>query len=136
MPANSTSVLFEFDSIPISEYNTAMARLPTTSDVFNAIAEPQRRTILTLLAQGERSVNEIAQALDLRQPQVSKHLRVLREVDLVSVREVGQQRLYSLKGEGLKPIHEWVKPFEHLWNERFERLAEYLRELQKQENPQ
>ncbi len=113
-----------------------MARLPTTSDVFNAIAEPQRRAILELLAEGEQSVNEIAEALRFKQPQVSKHLRVLREVDLVSVREVGQQRLYSLKGEGLKPIHDWVKPFEHLWNERFDRLADYLRELQKGEKSQ
>lgn len=83
-----------------------MARLATTSDVFNAIAEPQRRAILTLLAEGEQSVNKIAEALSFKQPQVSKHLRVLRVVDLVSVREVGQQRLYSLKGEGLKPIHD------------------------------
>ena len=107
-----------------------MARLATTSDVFNAVAEPQRRHILDLLAQGERSVNEIAELLDLKQPQVSKHLRVLREVELVSVREAGQQRWYRLKGEGLKPIHDWVKPFEQLWIERFDRLAEYLNELQ------
>lgn len=112
-----------------------MARLPTTSDVFNAIAEPQRREILELLARGEQSVNEIAEALNLKQPQVSKHLRVLRAVELVSVREAGQQRLYSLKGAGLKPIHDWVTPFEHLWHERFDRLADYLRELQKEEKP-
>ena len=110
-----------------------MARLATTSDVFNAIAEPQRRAILNLLAQGERSVSEITVALGLKQPQVSKHLRVLREVDLVGAREVGQQRLYRLKGEGLKPIHDWVKPFEQLWNERFDRLAEYLKELKTKE---
>ena len=110
-----------------------MARMSTTSDVFYAVAEPQRRQILSLLAQGERSVNEIAASLDLKQPQVSKHLRVLREVDLVSVREVGQRRLYRLKGEGLKPIHDWVGPFEHLWNERLDRLAEYPNELQAQE---
>ena len=107
-----------------------MARLATTADVFNAVAEPQRRQILDLLAKGERSVNEIAELLDLKQPQVSKHLRVLRAVELVSVREAGQQRLYRLKGEGLKPIHDWVKPFEQLWNERFDRLAAYLDELQ------
>ena len=110
-----------------------MARMATTSDVFNAVAEPQRRQILDLLAQGERSVNEMAASLDLKQPQVSKHLRVLREVDLVTSREVGQQRLYRLKGENLKPIHDWVMPFERLWNERFERLAAYLDELQTQE---
>lgn len=107
-----------------------MARLPTTSDVFNAIAEPQRRAILELLAKGELSVNEIADTLELKQPQVSKHLRVLKAVDLVSVRSEGQQHFYKIKADGLKPIHEWVKPFEQLWNERFDRLAEYLRELQ------
>lgn len=112
-----------------------MARLPTTADVFNAIAEPQRRAILELLAQGELSVNEIAEALDLRQPQVSKHLRVLREVELVSVRGEGKQHLYSLQGQGLKPIHDWVRNFEHMWNERFDRLDAYLRELQKQSKP-
>lgn len=107
-----------------------MARLPTTSDVFNAIAEPQRRAILELLAKGELSVNEITDILDLKQPQVSKHLRVLKAVDLVSVRSEGQQHFYNIKADGLKPIHEWVKPFEQLWNERFDRLAAYLRELQ------
>lgn len=107
-----------------------MARLATTSDVFNAIAEPQRRAILSLLAQGEQSVNEIGKELGLRQPQVSKHLRVLKKVGLVSVRSEGQQHFYKIKAEGLKPIHEWVKTFEQLWNERFDRLAEYLKELQ------
>ncbi len=107
-----------------------MARAATTSDVFNAIAEPQRRKILNLLAQGERSVNEIVEALGLKQPQVSKHLRVLREVDLVSVREAGQQRFYQINSAGLKPVYDWVKPFEQSWNERFDRLADYLNELQ------
>ena len=116
--------------MPISEYNQGMARLPTTSDVFNAIAEPQRRAILSLLAQGERSVNDIAEELGLKQPQVSKHLRVLKEVGLVSVRSEAQQHFYKIKADGLKPVHEWVKSFEQLWNERFDRLAEYLRELQ------
>lgn len=110
-----------------------MARLATTSDVFNAIAEPQRRQILNLLAQGELSVNEIVEALRLKQPQVSKHLRVLREVGLVSVREAGQQRFYQLNSAALKPVHDWVKPFEHLWSERFDRLATYLNEIQTQE---
>ncbi len=111
----------------------SMARLSTTSDVFNAVAEPQRREILNLLAQGERSVNEITESLHLRQPQASKHLRVLRQVGLVSVREAGQQRLYTLQSEGLKPIHEWVNTFEHLWAERLDRLAEYLEMLQSEE---
>jgi DNA-binding transcriptional ArsR family regulator len=107
-----------------------MARLATTSDVFNAIAEPQRRAILNLLAQGERSVNDIAAELELKQPQVSKHLRVLKEVDLVSVRSEGQQHFYKIKADGLKQIHEWVKSFEQLWNERFDRLDAYLKTLQ------
>jgi len=110
-----------------------MARLANDFGRFQCSRRPQRREILNLLALGERSVNDIAASLHIKQPQVSKHLRVLREVELVRVREAGQQRLYSLKGEGLKPIHDWVKPFEHLWNERFDRLAEYLKELQTRE---
>ncbi len=119
--------------MPIWEYNRAMARLPTTSDVFNAIAEPQRRAIVDLLAQGERSVNEIAEALDLKQPQTSKHLRVLRAVGLVSVRTEGKQRLYSLNAEKLQPVHDWVKTYERFWNERFDRLADYLDQIQTEE---
>lgn len=107
-----------------------VARSATTSDPFNAIAELRRRQILELLAQGERSVNDIAEQLGIRQPQASKHLRVLKEVGLVSVRGAGQQRLYKLNAENLRPIHEWVAPFERLWNERLDRLDEYLRELQ------
>ena len=110
-----------------------MARLPTTSDVFNAVAEPQRRDIINLLARNEKSVNEIAQALNLKQPQTSKHLRVLKEVGLVTVREAGKQRLYSLNSTELKPIYNWVKSFEHLWHERFNRLDTYLEELQKKD---
>lgn len=107
-----------------------MARLPTTTDVFNAIAEPQRRAILELLMQGEHSVNEIAAALDLNQPQASKHLRVLRAVDLVSVRSEGKQRFYGLQGTALKPIHDWINTFEQTWHERFDRLDAYLTTLQ------
>src|SRR5689334_11808629 len=111
-----------------------MARSSTTSDAFDAIAEPQRRQILNLLVQGERSVNDIAASLGIRQPQASKHLRVLRQVGLVSVRGSGQQRLYSLNGEALKPIHDWVTTFRRSSEERFDRLDEYLNELQKREN--
>lgn len=111
-----------------------MARSPTTSDVFNAIAEAQRRQIIDLLAQGERSVNDIAAALGIRQPQASKHLRVLKQVGLVSVRGAGQQRLYSLNGEGLKPIYDWTMAFERYWEESFDRLDEYLQEIQSKEN--
>jgi DNA-binding transcriptional ArsR family regulator len=111
-----------------------MARSATTSDAFNAVAEPRRREIIDFLARGgEWSVNDIAGALHLQQPQASKHLRVLREVGLVSVRGAGQQRFYQLHGEGLKPIHDWVKGFERFWNESFDRLADYLKELQAQE---
>src|SRR5579872_5752997 len=112
-----------------------MARLATTSDAFNAVAEPQRRRILDLLAHGERSVNDVAHSLHVKQPQVSKHLRVLKQVGLVSVRGSGRLRLYKLNGKGLKPIHDWVKPFERFWNESLDRLADYLNELQTQEKP-
>lgn len=107
-----------------------MARLPTTADVFNAIAEPQRRAILELLAQDEMSVNEIAVALDLNQPQASKHLRVLYEVELVDVRQEGRRRIYQLQSESLRPIHDWVRQFEQFWSERFDRLDDYLQSLQ------
>jgi DNA-binding transcriptional ArsR family regulator len=107
----------------------AMARAATTSDAFNAIAEPQRRQILVLLRTGERPVTELAQALGMAQPRASKHLRVLREVGLVRVRGAGKQRLYGLDARGLRPIYEWVGGFEQFWNESFERLDEYVREL-------
>jgi DNA-binding transcriptional ArsR family regulator len=110
-----------------------MARSPTTSDAFNAVAEPRRRQILDLLARGERPVNDVAASLGLAQPQVSKHLRVLREVGLVSVRGSGQQRLYRLNADRLKPIHDWVKSFEQFWNESLDRLDDYLKELQKEQ---
>jgi DNA-binding transcriptional ArsR family regulator len=111
-----------------------MARSPTTSDAFNAVAEPQRRAILSVLAQGERSVNDIAAALQMRQPQASKHLKVLKEVGLVTVREAGTQRLYRLNAGALKPIHEWVTAFEQAMTERFDRLDELLQDLQEKEN--
>ncbi len=108
-----------------------MARAATTSDVFNAIAEPQRRRILTLLRQGERSVNDVARTLGVEQPRASKHLRVLRHVELVNVRGDGQQRLYRLNADGLKSVHDWVKTFEDFWNESLDRLDDYLRDLQR-----
>lgn len=110
-----------------------MARAATTSDAFNAIAEPQRRRILTLLKGRERPVNDLARALRITQPRASKHLRVLREVGLVRVRGAGQQRLYGLDARGLKPIHEWVGGFEQYWNETFDRLNAYVQELQRKE---
>jgi DNA-binding transcriptional ArsR family regulator len=110
-----------------------MARAATTADVFNAVAEPRRREILDLLAEGERPVNDLVHALGLAQPQVSKHLRVLREVGAVDVREDGRRRLYRLNGPALRPIHEWVKGYERFWSERFDRLDAVLDELTKEE---
>jgi DNA-binding transcriptional ArsR family regulator len=106
-----------------------MARAATTSDVFNAIAEPQRREILVLLRAGERPVTELAQELGLPQPGASKHLRVLREVGLVRVRKAGKQRLYGLDARGLRPVHEWTGGFEQYWNESFDRLDAYVQDL-------
>jgi len=110
-----------------------MARAATTADAFNAVGEPRRRQILDLLAGGERPVNDLVALLGLPQPQVSKHLRVLREVSLVEVRDEGRQRMYRLNGQSLKPIHDWVKNYERSWNERFEVLDELLEELKEKE---
>jgi DNA-binding transcriptional ArsR family regulator len=106
-----------------------MARAATTSDVFNAIAEPQRREILVLLRAGERPVTELAQELGMTQPGASKHLRVLREVGLVRDRKAGKQRLYVLDPRGLRPVHEWTGGFERFWNESFDRLDAYVQDL-------
>ena len=110
-----------------------MARAATTADAFNAVAEPRRRQILDLLAGGERPVNDLVHALDLAQPQVSKHLRVLREVGAVEVREDGRRRLYRLNGEALRPIHDWVKEYERTWSERFDQLDVVLEDLMEKE---
>jgi DNA-binding transcriptional ArsR family regulator len=110
-----------------------MARAATTADVFNAVAEPRRREILDLLAAGERPVNDLVVALGAGQPQVSKHLRVLREVGAVEVRDAGRQRLYRVNGQALKPIHDWVARYERTWSERFERLDDVLAELKQEE---
>jgi DNA-binding transcriptional ArsR family regulator len=110
-----------------------VARAATTTDAFNAVAEPRRREILDILAGGERSVNDLVGLLGLAQPQVSKHLRVLREVGAVDVREEGRQRLYRLNGDALKPIYEWVKDYERSWSKRFERLDVVLEELKQKE---
>jgi DNA-binding transcriptional ArsR family regulator len=110
-----------------------MARAATTTDAFNAVAEPRRRQILDLLAGGERPVNDLVRELGLAQPQVSKHLRVLRAVGAVDVREHGRHRLYRLNGHALRPIHDWVKPYERLWSERFDQLDVVLEELKQKE---
>ena len=114
-----------------------MARAATTSDAFNAIAEPQRREILVLVRRGERPVTELARDLGMSQPQASKHLRVLREVGLVRVRGAGKQRLYGLDARGLRPLHEWLGGFEQFWSGSFERLDEYVQDLKqaRQEEP-
>ena len=110
-----------------------MARAATTTDAFNAVAEPQRRRILILLKGRERSVNELAGALRVSQSRASKHLRVLRKVGLVSVREAGQQRFYRLDARGLKPMHDWVGGFEEFWSQSFDRLNAYMKRLQRKE---
>jgi DNA-binding transcriptional ArsR family regulator len=107
----------------------AVARAATTTDAFNAVAEPRRRQILDVLAGGERPVNDLVTELGLAQPQVSKHLRVLREVGAVHVRDEGRQRLYRLNGHALKPIHDWVRRYEATWAERFDELDAVLEEL-------
>jgi DNA-binding transcriptional ArsR family regulator len=119
--------------MPIWEYDVAMARAATTADAFNAVAEPRRRQILDLLAAGELPVNDLVSALGVAQPLVSKHLRVLREVGLVHVRDVGRQRMYRLNGQPLKPIYDWVMAYEHSWSARFERLDAVLEDLKAEE---
>jgi DNA-binding transcriptional ArsR family regulator len=109
-----------------------MARAATTADAFNAVAEPRRRQILDVLAGGERPVNDLVRELGLAQPQVSKHLRVLRAVGAVDVRDEGRQRLYRLNGRALKPIHDWVKAYERSWSGRFEALDDVLDDLKEQ----
>jgi DNA-binding transcriptional ArsR family regulator len=110
-----------------------MARAATTTDVFNAVAEPRRRELLDQLASGERSVNELAERLGLTQPLVSKHLRVLREVGAVRVRDDGRRRMYSVDAAALKPLHDWVSHYERMWSERFDALDTVLDELKTKE---
>ncbi|HXY17487.1 MAG TPA: metalloregulator ArsR/SmtB family transcription factor [Gaiellaceae bacterium] len=111
-----------------------MARAATTTDAFNAIAEPRRRQILDVLAGGERPVNDLVAQVGLTQPQVSKHLRVLRDVGAVEVRDDGRRRLYRVNGEALKPIHDWVKSYERTWSDRFDQLDLVLDELKQKED--
>ena len=119
--------------MPIWEYDVSMARAATTADAFNAVAEPRRRQILDLLAAGELPVNDLVAVLGVAQPLVSKHLRVLREVGLVDVRDAGRQRLYRLNGQPLRPIYDWVRGYEESWSRRFEKLDAVLAELSEQE---
>jgi DNA-binding transcriptional ArsR family regulator len=110
-----------------------MARTPTTHDPFNAVAEPKRREVLAVIGVEELSVNEIVERLGWNQPMVSKHLGVLKQVGLVSERRVGRQRMYRVNAEQLKPIYDWVTPYEQLWNDRLDRLDKVLQEIQKKE---
>ena len=112
-----------------------MARTPTTTDAFNAVAEASRRELLNAIGTGEVTVGELVERLDLSQPQVSKHLGVLRAVDLVRVRTDGRHRWYRVNGMALKPIYDWVRSFESTWNQRLDRLDDLLAELEcKEEN--
>ena len=113
-----------------------MARSSTTSDVFNAIAEAHRREILDTLIAGEKAVGAIVNGLPMSQPQVSKHLRVLSEVGLVSCRAEGRRRLYRLEPAHLQPMHDWLAKYEQAWTERLDRMDDYLKELQQQGEPQ
>jgi DNA-binding transcriptional ArsR family regulator len=110
-----------------------MARAAAAADAFNAVAEPRRRQILDVLAAGERPVTDLVERLGIQQPQVSKHLRVLREVGLVRVRDEGRQRIYRLNGEALRPIHDWLERYEEAWSERFDRLDVVLEDLKRKE---
>ena len=111
-----------------------MARTPTTTDAFNAVAEASRRQLLDALGTGEATVGELVDRLGMTQAQVSKHLGVLRAVGLVSVRVDGRHRWYRVNGPALQPIHDWVRTFERTWNTRLDRLDDLLAELQSQEN--
>lgn len=110
-----------------------MARTPTTTDVFNAVAEASRRDILDAIGGGEVTVGELVERLGLSQPQVSKHLGVLRSVGLVLVRAEGRHRWYRVNGPALKPIHDWVRSYERTWNDRLDRFEDVLHELKSQE---
>jgi DNA-binding transcriptional ArsR family regulator len=112
---------------------SSMARAATTTDAFTAIAEPRRREILDALVGGERPVNDLVSALGLTQPQVSKHLRVLREAGVVDVRDRGRQRLYRLNGTALRTVHDWVAAYAQVWDERYARLDDVLEDLKRDE---
>jgi DNA-binding transcriptional ArsR family regulator len=112
-----------------------VARSAATADVFNAIAEERRREILDTLIAGEKAVGTIVADLSMPQPQVSKHLRVLSDVGLVSVRADGRRRLYRLEPARLQPFQEWLAKYEQALNERLDRLDSYLRELQQEGEP-
>lgn len=116
----------------IGIYIRDMARAATTSDAFNAVAEPRRREILDYLAQGERPVGDLVEKLGMEQPSVSKHLKVLRQVGLVRVRRHGRQMLYQANADGIRPLHEWTKTFERLWTHQLLRIKERAEQKERQ----
>src|ERR671930_1950628 len=118
--------------MPMSAYDAPVARSSTTLDVFNAIGAAHRRDILDTLIAGEKAVGTIVNDLSLSQPQVSKHLRVLSEVGLVRSRAEGRRRLYSLEPARLRPMHDWLTKYEQAWNDRLDRMDDYLKELQEE----
>src|SRR5437762_11897982 len=120
--------------MPISEYDGTVARSSTTSDVFNAIGDAHRREILDALTAGEKAVGAIVTELPMSQPQVSKHLRVLSEVGLVSSRAEGRRRLYRLEPARLRPLNDWLAKYEQTWNERMDRMDDYLKDLRQKES--
>lgn len=111
---------------------SVMARTPTTHDPFNAVAEPRRRQLIQAMGEQELSVNELVELLGWNQPSVSKHLGVLKQVGLVKERRVGRRRMYRVNAERLKPIFEWVAPFEKIWSERFDKLDVVLEKMKKE----
>jgi DNA-binding transcriptional ArsR family regulator len=122
--------------MPISVYDLPVARTPTTTDAFNAVAEASRRQLLDALGDGEATVGELVDRVGLSQPQVSKHLGVLRAVGLVVVRVDGRRRWYRVNGPALKPVHDWVRAFERTWNARLDRLDDLLAELRSRPDPE
>jgi DNA-binding transcriptional ArsR family regulator len=109
-------------------YYSLMARAATTSDAFNAVAEPRRRAILSYLALQERPVGDVVVALGLEQPSVSKHLRVLKDVGLVRVRRQGRHMLYRVNAEAIRPLHEWAGTFERFWRHQLQKVKERAEE--------
>jgi DNA-binding transcriptional ArsR family regulator len=114
-------------------YHYLVPRASTTSDAFNAVAEPRRRAILSFLALHERPVGDIVTALGFEQPSVSKHLRVLKDVGLVTARRDGRNMLYRAEAQALRPLHEWIRTFERLWTHQLDRIKERAEQAQRAE---
>ena len=117
-------------------YNIVMARATTTSDVFNAVAEPRRRAILDCLGQREKNVSELVLELAYDQPSVSKHLRVLKDVSLVEMRQDGKQRLYRVNGDALKPVFDWTANYSAMWDRSVDKIKERAERMAKKQREQ